>query len=163
MWKNHNFLLLVLTNFCFSSSEYYRKNNWGKKISFMVQKKMQIWLNFFMPIRVSFYLTMLFLFLANQENIPKAQESWTLAGGQPPTLCSLPNTVPWHLANVQESWSLILDCWGGRSLQGSGSLGRSEGRGAPLHLPCSCILCCKWWNCQWKFGMWNSFERLQKS
>lgn len=129
----------------------------------MVQKKMQIWLNFFMPIRVSFYLTMLFLFLANQENIPKAQESWTLAGGQPPTLCSLPNTVPWHLANVQESWSLILDCWGGRSLQGSGSLGRSEGRGAPLHLPCSCILCCKWWNCQWKFGMWNSFEHLQKS
>ena len=75
--------------------------------------------------------------------------SWTIPPKESPSLCSLPHSTQWHLANVQEDWSVILDHQKDWPLCQCHRLEQTLANGAALYHPHPSFFCSIWWHCQW--------------
>lgn len=108
------------------------------------------------------------------------QEHWrgTIVERKSKTVCCLPNSVSWFVADVQEGWSVFLDCWGSGLIQSKdffkatfwitnyhefsnfksllfwvGYIGlghKVEARRKTIYFSCPRFLCCFRWYSQWE-------------
>ncbi len=63
---------------------------------------------------------------------------------------SSPSKTQQHLEDIQEGWSLLLDCWRNWPLEQCCRLGQTLNNGTTLHPTCSRLLPGLWWHCQQK-------------
>ena len=74
----------------------------------------------------------------------------TVTPSKPQSFRPLPHPTWWHLEDVQNGWSVLLDCQGDRPLCWYHRLEQTLANGTALHIPRPCFFRGIWWHCQWK-------------